>query len=388
MIARIFILLLLIIILPDAYIDRMLLRRKAWYNRTIRVLWWLQSIILCVYTVCLATSKNFAPDNVIWLNVYLLLLGVVVIPKLVFAICSLLGWGHCRFHHTKDSYGNAIGILLALIIIAFTLYGSTFGFNKVTVRHEDFYSEDLPEAFDGYKIVHFSDLHAGTFAGRQQLPGMIADSINAANADAVMFTGDIQNMEPKELRPYKNILSSLKSKDGVFSILGNHDYSQYIKADEKTKAANERETIMMEKSFGWNLLLNSNKTIRRGKDSIIIAGMENDGKPPYPMRGDIKKAARGVKKGAFMIMLEHDPTAWRRKILPQSGAQLTLSGHTHAMQFEVLGWSPASFIYDEWGGMYHEGKRAINVSTGAGGFIPFRIGATNEIVVITLHRKR
>ena len=112
--------------------------------------------------------------------------------------------------------------------------------------------------------------------------------------------------------------------------------------------------------------------------------MENDGRPPFPQRGDIRKTLAGVGDSAFVVMLQHDPTSWRRTILPKSGAQLTLSGHTHAMQFSVFGWSPASLVYNEWGGMYSEGDRALNVSVGLGGFIPFRFGATGEVVVVTL----
>ena len=114
--------------------------------------------------------------------------------------------------------------------------------------------------------------------------------------------------------------------------------------------------------------------------------MENDGKPPFPARGNLTKALRGVPNHRFVIMLEHDPSAWRRKILPYSNAQLTLSGHTHAMQFKLFGWSPASLLYKEWSNMYYEDDRALNVTVGMGGLIPFRIGASNEIVVIKLRK--
>lgn len=183
-------------------------------------------------------------------------------------------------------------------------------------------------------------------------------------------------------------LEQVKAKDGVYSVLGNHDYSGYINASSATKVANERELISLQRQIGWDLLMNEHRVIRRGVDSIVVAGMENDGRPPFPSKGDIAKTLAGVADGAFIVMLEHDPSSWRRTILPKSKAQLTLSGHTHAGQLKVFGWSPAAFSYSEWDGMYEEGGRAINVSAGMGGFIPFRLGASNEIVVITLRCKK
>ena len=216
----------------------------------------------------------------------------------------------------------------------------------------------------------------------------MVDDINALKPDAIVFTGDLQNVEPKEIYPFKLLLGSLKAKDGVFSVLGNHDYAYYARhASEAQQAANEQEIVDLERAMGWNVLMNAHHVVRRGSDSIVIAGMENQGRPPFPEKGNIRQTMSGVGQQAFTVMLQHDPSAWRTVILPQSNAQLTLSGHTHAMQFSVFGLSPAALLYKEWGGMYHEGNRAINVSVGMGGFIPFRIGATNEIVVITLHRE-
>ena len=181
----------------------------------------------------------------------------------------------------------------------------------------------------------------------------------------------------------------IKAKDGVYSVLGNHDYANYIHASPSTKVANERETVRLIRQMGWHLLVNDHVAVRRSSDSIVVAGMANDGDSiHFPRLGDIQKTLNGVNPEAFVTMLEHDPSSWRRKILPESHAQLTLSGHTHAMQFALFGWSPASLIYDEWGGMFFEGDRAINVSTGLGGFIPFRFGMPSEIVVITLRKKR
>ena len=340
------------------------------------------------YTIFLATSRNFAPDTLALLHIYLLLLGVLITPKFIFALCSFLGWAHCRYHHTRNNWGNLVGLVLALAVDVAVIYGGTLGFRKLDIRNEDYYSSELPAAFDGYKIVQFSDAHVGTYGTvYANVLEKAIDLINAQDADMAVFTGDLQNMEPKELYPFMQTLSRVTAKDGVFSVLGNHDYSGYIDAPSAVKVANERELISLQRQMGWDLLLNEHRVIRRGNDSIVIAGMENDGGKRFPQKGDVKKSLAGVKSNAFVIMLEHDPSSWRKKILPQSKAQLTLSGHTHAGQLEVFGLSPAAFNYKEWFGMYYDGERALNVSAGMGGFVPFRLGASNEIVVITLHKK-
>lgn len=388
MIARIFIYLLIFITLPDLYLDRRFLRRRTRYLWWQRVLWWLPGAFMFVYTIVLATSRNFAPDSMLVLDIYLLLLGVMVAPKFVFSACSFLGWAHCRFHHTHNNWGNLVGLVAAVAVDVIVIYGCTIGFSRLDIRHVEYSSPDLPEAFDGYKIVQFSDAHVGTYgSSHASVLRKAVDSINAQNADLVVFTGDVQNMEPKELYQFTPLLSSIRAKDGIFSVLGNHDYAQYIKASDEKKAANERELVSLEQQFGWDLLMNSNRAIRRNGDSIVIAGMENDGRPPFPQKADIRKTIAGVNGNAFIVMLQHDPSAWRRTILPKSKAQLTLSGHTHAGQLKIFGWSPAAISYEEWDGMYYEGDRAMNVSAGVGGFIPFRLGASNEIVVITLRKK-
>ena len=390
MIARIFIPILIMIVLSDLYVDMRYLRSNKNMRWWKRALWWLPGAGMLVYTLCILTCRDFAPSDNSILNTYLFLLGLIVVPKFVFTICSAIGWGVCRLRKSNRNYGNLIGVFLVLILWYIVIYGSTIGFNKLTVRHVEFASKDLPASFDGYKIVQFSDAHVGTYGkSRQHFLKEAIDSINAQRADAVMFTGDLQNQYPQELYPQMDLLSSIHARDGVFSILGNHDYADYIKADDATKVANCREMISLERQMGWTLLLNEYRAIHRGTDSIVVAGMENDGiSKRYPQRGECATTMKGTNSSDFVVMLQHDPTCWRRKILPQTNAQLTLSGHTHAMQFELFGWSPASLMYKEWGGMFYEGARAINVSTGLGGFIPFRFGVPGEIVVVTLRKAK
>ena len=385
MIARIIVPILLLTVLPYLYVDLRYLRRRhcKWWKR---VLWWLPCVGMVAYSIIMASVKGFAPANASVTNWYLLLLGLLVVPMFVFMLSSLIGLGICKLIRSKNNWGNLVGLFLIIAIWYIVIYGSTLGFSTVVVRHVEYSSPQLPKAFDGYRIVHISDLHIGTYDdSRKHILQKAVDSINAQKANMVVFTGDLQNREPHELYPYASMLSSIKAKDGVYSVMGNHDYADYIKADEIKRAANLRETQRMERSFGWHLLLNDHATITRDSSHIIIAGMENDGNGKhFPQKGDIKKTLNGVSDHDFIIMLEHDPTSWRRKILPQSSAQLTLSGHTHATQFKLFGWSLASMIYTEWGGMYYNNERAINVSTGLGAFLPFRFGVPGEVVVITL----
>ncbi len=312
---------------------------------------------------------------------FFFIMGLVVAP-LVFILL-------CRWLAPRKIWRQA-ALACTLLIWAAVAYGYFVGFESLEVRQFEYVSEDLPEAFDGYRIVQFSDAHVGTYTGsRQWLLQKAVDSINAQHADAIIFTGDLENLHPDELKPQASILRKLEAKDGIYSILGNHDYPIYMDMEESEKAECIRQTIQFEKQLGWDLLLNEHRVVRRDSDSIVIAGMENWGTlKRMPRQGDVKKTMQGVDASSFVIMLQHDPTAWREKVLPECHAQLTLSGHTHGGQFSFLGWSPASFTYDVWGGSAYEGNRALFVSTGVGALIPFRMNMPGEIVVITLKRKK
>ncbi len=305
-------------------------------------------------------------------------MGLIVAPLVFSLLCR---WLAPRRHWRKAA------IVCSLLAWGLVFYGYFVGFSTLEVRQFEYASADLPEAFDGYRIVQFSDAHVGSYNG-SMLENAI-ETINAQGADAIVFTGDLENLHPDELEPQMSVLSQLHAKDGVFSVLGNHDYPTYLDCDEATKAECVRKTKMLERKMGWQLLLNEHQTIRRDSDSIVIAGMENWGTlKRMPRLGDVKKTMAGVSPSSFVLMLQHDPTAWRKRILPECHAQLTLSGHTHGGQFSIFGWSPASLTYDVWGGSAYEGDRAIYVSTGLGALIPFRLNMPGEIVVITLKSKK
>ena len=345
---------------------------------------------MVAYTVCLASLRNFVPDDLVWIDVYLLFIGIWVVPKAVFALCSSLGLLYCRLRRCRRNVGSLVGLAAGIIAAVLYVYGITVGFSRLEIRHVDIYMKDLPAAFNGYKIVQFSDAHVGTFYGsRFALLKRDVDSINAQKADAIFFTGDLQNIQPSELRPHARSLASLQAKDGVYSVLGNHDYSEYIKADAAIKDANEKDMVNRQRQMEWKLLRNEHSSIHRGKDSIVVVGTENDGRPPFPQKADLRKALRGIEDaGVFKILLQHDPSSWDRHVLPQSNIQLTLCGHTHAGQLSIFGWRPTELRYKQDYGLYRQGDRYLYVTAGIGGVVPFRLGSSAEIAVITLHKTK
>ena len=389
MIARIIIPILLAIVLPDIYIDMHYWRHYKGYTWWRRLLWWLPSVLMVAYSIAIASTRNFVPDEMMFINVYMMLVGLVVMPKMLFALCSGIGYLVCKYTHRRRNYGNFIWLPFAAGAIYIIMYGFIVGFGKLEVKHLDLYFDDLPEAFEGYRIVHFSDAHVGSFQyDKKSILHRDIDSINAQKADMVVFTGDIQNMQPDELLPVMPLLSKVKAKDGVYSVLGNHDYSIYIDATEDVKKANIKATVDREQQMGWTVLRNDNRVIRRDADSLVIAGEENGGRKPSPKLADLEKSLHGVGKGAFIVMLQHDPNVWQEKIVPDGRVQLTLSGHTHAGQVSVFGLRFTQLTAHNDYGLYKQDRQQLYVTSGLGGVVAMRFGATAEIAVITLHKTK
>ena len=388
MISRVLIYIIVLTLLTDGYLHICFLRRQRWWWQ---LLWWVPSLLLAGVAIWLSRTPDFVPRDPTWLYLFLLCYALTVVPKAVFSLCHALGLTLSRWWSKGPAAGVAAGSVAAIATVCAVLYGTFKGFYDFEVVHVELSFSDLPKSFDGYRIVHWSDAHVGTYTGpRQSILKRAVDSINAQRADMVVFTGDLQNVSPEEIEPHRELLSSISATDGVFSVLGNHDYPVYSGADDFERYADFGRRSSMDEELGWTLLSNGHRSVRRGSDHIVIAGMENDGPgtPRSPQLGDIQLALWGVSRDEFVVMLEHDPTSWRRNILPHSHAQLTLSGHTHAAQLSLLGWSPASLLYKEAWGLYRIGERAIYVSKGLGGVLPFRLGAPGEIVVITLRAKR
>lgn len=390
MIARIVIYLILIIVLSDLYIDMHYFRKRypiAWWQR---LLWWLPSIGMVIYTCAMASIRDFAPNNLTWLNTYIFLLGLLVGPKDIFALTSFLGSIIRKYIiRTNRNWGHYIGILLGCFTVGTFIYGLTYGVSNIQVKHVDLYFKDLPKSFDGYRIVHVSDLHLGTFNGwRSKILKAEMDSIEKQKANLICFTGDLQNIRPEEVEKMASVIR--QPMKGTISVLGNHDYTEYIKGNAKEKTAEEARLIKAEeKILKWTLLRNQNTEITSpAKESIYVCGTENDGRPPFPNYSNYRKAMQGIGPNSFVIMLQHDPSAWKRSILPKTTAQLTLSGHTHGGQIQIFGWRPTSIRQQEDYGLYEQNGRYLYITAGLGGLVPFRLNMPNEIAVITLHVKK
>lgn len=383
MIARISIIILLVTLLPDIYMYRRYVKRRLG-NVWARMAWWLPTLLIMVSTIGVSLTRDFAPHNLTLFNTYLFITALVVLPKLTFVLCSLAGRLARRVLKLRRNWGNYVGLVLVLAELYILFHGTMMGTDRLNVRQVTIESDDLPKAFDGYRIAQFTDAHLGSMKDELMLRAVTA--IDNMRPDLIVFTGDIQNMRPEELPRFTQTLKRLKAKDGVMSVLGNHDYSHYVNVSPEEAQRNERLTRDFETSVGWQLLLNDNRIVRRGSDSIVIAGGENDGRPPFPAKADLKKTMRGINAKSFVVMLQHDPSAWRRHILPETNAQLTLSGHTHGGQISLFGLRPTELVGKEDDGLYVEGKRKLFVSTGLGGFIPFRFYMNPEVVEITLKR--
>ena len=276
-----------------------------------------------------------------------------------------------------------LALLLPPIIIA---YGSLIERNCFRIKQITITTTDLPENFDGYRIVHISDIHARSFNGREKHLQRAMDKINELKPDMVAFTGDLITMTPDELESHTHALGSLKARDGIFSVLGNHDYSMYSDAGPEARQKHMETLISAEEALGWNLLMDENRIIRRGADSIALIGVQNTSPSRhFPSKGNLTIASEGTE-GMFRILLSHDPMHWEAEILGQN-YPLTLSGHTHAMQFSFLGWSPSSLMFKQFRGLYTRGDQSLHVNPGLGETIfPARIGVRPEITLLTLTR--
>lgn len=276
--------------------------------------------------------------------------------------------------------------LLALFIPPLVMvYGAWIGRERPQLKEVELRLENLPESFDGYRLVQISDIHARSYANRQKSLQRIVGIINNQNPDLIAFTGDIITLDASELESIKEILKELKAKDGIVAVVGNHDYGIYSDPSHKRPSGEIlSDVIKEEKTMGWNVLMDENMKISRNQDSIAVVGVQNTSPSRhFPSKGNLNKASEGTE-GMFRILLTHDPMHWEAEILGKD-YPLTLSGHTHAMQFSLLGWCPSRYIFKQYRGLYSEGQQHLYVNIGLGETIlPFRIGTPPEITLITL----
>ena len=376
------ILLLLLIVIPDAYIWWGYVRGNT--ATVWSVLYWGPLLLTISGIVCFMLGHA---DHFILKATFLLFL-CCCLPKILFLLFSLLGRLLGIVHPLCATIGNWVGIGTGVVMFSIALYGFIWGWKRLEIHSEQVQIKNLPTAFEGYRIVQISDLHLGTFGTDTSYIQRMVSEVNALQPDLIVFTGDIVNTSPDELAPFKEALSRLSATDGVLSVMGNHDYTSYHPVkDSLSRIARIRRLTRDVEDMGWEWLQNASHVVCREADSLHIVGVENVARPPFPSHGDLKKAMQKVPHDAPVVLLSHDPTHWRREVLPHyPNIGLTLSGHTHAMQFKAFGFSPSQWIYDEWGGHYQEDAQHLIVSTGAGSNIPFRFGAWPEVVEILLQK--
>lgn len=376
----ILLILTIVILLPDCYI---------WFNfiNGSRLVWCVLYWIPTALTlISMSFTYHYSLDSP-WAKIFVLLFLAFTLPKVFFVIISLIAKGIGLLIPAAVVPINILGVILSLFLMVILVSGHFYGWKHLVVTRQTICFRNLPQNFNGYKIVQLSDFHIGTYRDAPEVVSEIVDKVNSLDADLIVFTGDLINSAPEEVEPFVEVLSKMKAKDGVVSIMGNHDYCMYRHYDHPRKRIDAVKKLQaIEREMGWKVLLNENILIRRGDDSIAVIGVENYGKG-FVKKADIPKASEGLNGGEFTIMLSHDPTHWRKEVIPMTNAALTLSGHTHAMQLKIFGFSPSKWMYDEWGGKYQDADGCkLYVSTGVGSNIPFRVGAWPEINLITLEK--
>jgi len=376
-------------------------KNKVWF-----LFYWLISFLILVNFIIKLTNFNSSKGFTQGVMLAIGFLILAIVPKFI-AVVVLLSEDIFRifkgiilffsseplthFPERREAVSK-IALGLAAIPFASIIYGMTKGkYNYQVLKHTLFF-EDLPEAFDGFKLTHISDIHSGSFDDELKIKHGI-DLINKQESDVILFTGDIVNNKAEEMNPWINDFKCLKAKYGKYSVLGNHDYGEYVKWKSKEEKEQNFQAIKdIHPNIGFRLLLNDSIYLEKGNDKIALIGVENWG-TRFKKVGDLALASSKIKKEDFKILLSHDPSYWNTEVKNhKNNYQLTLSGHTHGMQFGIeipgLKWSPIQYVYKQWAGIYKEFNSYINVNRGFG-FLAFpgRVGIWPEITVITLKKK-
>jgi predicted MPP superfamily phosphohydrolase len=330
-----------------------------------------------------------------------------ILPKLFFTVFVLLyaiiqgvyiGINHFFIHRDQLRLNLdwllIAGTAIAFILFVFIVRGIMIGRFDFKVLKETIEFDTLPDAFDGLKAVQISDMHIGSFYSHKDQIAKAVDMINELKPDIIFFTGDMVNNVAEEFKGFEGIFQKLQAPLGKFAILGNHDYGDYVKWEsEEEKIRNLTTLAELERSAGFDLLLNENRLITKNGQQIAIVGVENWGTPPFAQYGQLPLAVKGTEHIPFRILLSHDPSHWDVEVAEKTNIQLTLSGHTHGMQFGIrIGewqWSPVQWRYERWSGLYTHLKQHLYVNRGLGhlGF-PGRVGMLPEITLIEFKRSK
>ncbi|KPK29010.1 MAG: hypothetical protein AMJ61_00565 [Desulfobacterales bacterium SG8_35_2] len=391
-------------------VKKLTVRYSAKTKRIVFFLFWIIPLMLII-GLLLFSMLSTAPAH--FLSYFHLISGTFIlfyVPKLVFIIFNLLDDLYSLFkkvirnkskeQKVEDSgesisraqFLNRIGIVIAGVPFLSIAYGIKWGRFNYTLRKHTLSFTNLPPTFDGLRIVQFSDFHIGSFMHYHEKVMEAIKIINNQEPDLLLFTGDFVNNVSAEMDSFIPMLNQLNARLGKYSILGNHDYGEYVPWESpEEKRKNLERLVAIEEDIGFRMLLNDSNKIEVNGSEIELVGVENWGQPPFPQYGNLDKALADVNPDSFKILMSHDPSHWDAKVLGKTGIDLTLSGHTHGAQFgiEIPGWrwSPVSIRYNRWGGLYKEGEQLLHVNTGIGfiGF-PGRVGIPPEITVIELKK--
>ena len=375
-------------------------------NKLVRFLFLGISMVAYLYAIITIFTYDRSNGQTPQFQMAMGVLLTVSIPKLV-VICILFGEDMYRgvlklisaisSGETKSLVGrrkfiSQIALGLAAIPFVSFIYGIVQGKYNYKVLKYQLTFKDLPAAFDGFTITQISDIHSGSFTNKEKIKYGV-DLINQQKSDIMLFTGDIVNNKADEMDNWMDVFDKLEAKEGKYSILGNHDYGDYMDWDNaQDKKDNFQKVKDIHQKIGFDLLLDEHRYLEKDGQKIALLGVENWGKG-FNQAGDLKRAAAGVHQEDFKILMSHDPSHWEEKVKKDSfNYQLTLSGHTHGLQMgiEIPGWfkwSPSKYVYKQWAGLYEEAGRFINVNRGFGYHaFPGRVGIWPEITVIELKK--
>ena len=358
------------------------------------------SITFIIYSILIYFILNLNEKN---FSTFFSLAMIFLIPKILGGIILFIDdfirlvQYFLKYFIPKDShfperrkFMSVLAIGSTAILAGLVIDGIIWGKFRHRVRKIKLNFPNLPNSFKGYKIIQISDVHSGSFPNPQKLQHAI-NLINQQNPDLVLFTGDIVNNYAEEFKPFIQLFSQIKAKDGKFSVLGNHDYGLYGTWETpQEQMQNVPSLINYQKESGFEMLRNEHKIIEKNGEKICLLGVENWGEPPFPQFGDLDKATKGIPTEMVKILMSHDPTHFDAIVKTHpSNIQLTLSGHTHGMQFGIdlgnIKWSPAQYHYKKWADLYQSMDKYLYVNRGFG-VIGFngRVGIYPEITLIEL----